>query len=294
MPSKDSRAKSSYASVDHKTRGMGQTMSLDASDAGFSATESDVMCQPSAVSLDAAKGKLVVALDRPTVAEASRLVDILGSRVKIYKIGMELVFSSEGLAFAEKLQKDCNKRVFLDMKLLDIPNTVEKAVANVARMGFEFLTVHAHDSKTMLAAVRGRNHADLRPEKDRLKLLGVSVLTSCDQEDLFEQGLNEDALTLAVRRAKMACLAGFDGVIASGHEAKHIRFATKELKSDFIIKVPGIRPHGSAVGDQSRVMTPSEALRNGATYLVIGRPITEADKPELATERILEEISREI
>lgn len=267
-------------------------MPLDACDSGFLTEETDVLAEPHPEGMASAKQRLVVALDKPEVADARVVVQQLGDLVDIYKVGLELVLSDGGLRFARQLQHEHGKRIFLDMKLLDIPNTVEKAVANVARLGFEFLTVHAHDRKTMDAAVRGRNLADSRSESKRLKLLGVTVLTSYDQQDLDEQGLREAALDLAVRRASLACEAGFDGVIASGHETRPIREATRSLKSKFIIKVPGIRPFGSEAGDQTRVMTPTEALKRGATYLVIGRPITDAKSPFEATERILREIAQ--
>lgn len=266
-------------------------MPLDACDSGFHYAENEAVPHPRPRSDDAARARLVVALDKPTVAEARQLVEQLGELVEIYKVGLELALSEDGLEFARELHRKFQKKIFLDMKFLDIPNTVHKAVANVARMGFEFLTVHAHDTKTMIAAVAGRDSVD--PNK-RLKLLGVTVLTSCDWNDLKEQGLHEGSLDLAVRRSLLACSAGFDGVIASGHEAKHIRDATRRLNPDFIVKVPGIRPSGSALGDQSRVMTPAEALDRGATYLVIGRPITEADCPRTATRGILSEMSRHL
>lgn len=233
-----------------------------------------------------ARGKLVVALDKPNCAEALSLVDQLGDEVTIYKVGLELVFGG-GLDLAREL-KSRGKLIFLDMKLLDIPNTVEKAVANIASQDFDFLTVHASDRKTLAAAVRGRDAGDKRRPHDRLKLLAVTVLTSLTAEDIrVDQGLQLSPHELALRRAVMACDEGFDGVIASGHEASAIRGATN---SKFIIKVPGIRPRGAAIGDQSRVMTPSEALRAGASYLVIGRPISEAASPVDMVRRILAEM----
>lgn len=235
-----------------------------------------------------ASPKLVVALDKPTAAEARALVAELGSLVEVYKVGLELLFGG-GLDVAHEL-KSQSKLVFLDMKLLDIPNTVEKAVANIARLGFDFVTVHAVDKKTVAAAVRGRNHGDLRPKEKRLKLLGVTVHTSSTQRDLIEQGIQEASTELAVRRARLCFEVEFDGVIASGFDARAIRAATSK---EFIIKVPGIRPKGFAKvakEDQSRVMTPTAALREGADYLVVGRPIADAEKPVIAVRRIIEEI----
>lgn len=234
--------------------------------------------------------KLVVALDKPTVAEARNLVAQLGSLVDVYKVGLELVMGEDGISFAKELKKS-GKQVFLDMKLLDIPNTVEKAVANVARMEFDFLTVHGLDKKTLAAAVKGRD-ADQRSGKDRLKLLSVTTLTSLVTEDLQQQEIRGlEPAQLALIRARMAHTCGFDGVIASGHEAAAIRSATD---AQFIIKVPGIRPANSAVGDQARVMTPGQALRAGATYLVIGRPISAAPNPIEATIDILKEMRTHI
>ncbi len=222
--------------------------------------------------------RLVVALDTPTAAAAERLVDKLDETDCVYKIGLELVFGG-GLELAARL-KARGKRVFLDMKLLDIGNTVEKAVANVADAGFDFLTVHGFDRKTMDAAVKGRGNSGLN-------LLAVTVLTNLLEADLKEQGIFESASSLAVRRAKMASDAGFDGVIASPHEARAIRAATRQ---DFIIKTPGIRPSGAARNDQARVMSPGAAIREGATYLVVGRPIIENPEPLKAAIEIQREI----
>ncbi len=264
-------------------------MTLDGSDSEFLMnSEHEVVAANSNNSTAAARKMLVVALDKPTVAEAAHLAYQLGESVEVYKVGLELVFSQGGLAFAEELRKN-GKKIFLDMKLLDIPNTVEKAVANIARLGFDFLTVHGIDRQTLDAAVRGREK-DPRPAQDRLKLLSVTVLTSNSQHELHEHGISENPLNLAVRRAKLACDAGFDGVIASGHEAKPIKSVTS-TKQNFIIKVPGIRPANSAVGDQNRVMTPFQAIKHGATYLVIGRPISEASDPALAVEQIVQEMA---
>lgn len=228
------------------------------------------------------RDRLVVALDKPTRADAQKLVDAIGDKAGVYKIGLELAVNG-GLDFARALQ-DSGHEVFLDLKMLDIPNTIKKSVANVARSGCHFLTVHALDRKTLDAAVDGRDSVG-----SKLKLLGVTVLTSLDADDLREQGISyESALELGVRRAVMACEAGFAGVIASGHEAQAIRDATNP---DFIIKVPGIRLEHSA-DDQKRAMTPSRAIRNGATYLVVGRPIADAENPAEATEQFTREIDR--
>lgn len=223
--------------------------------------------------------RLIVALDVPTAAEARALVRRIEPAVAFYKIGHELLFGG-GLELARELKRE-GKRVFLDMKLLDISNTVEKATANVARLSVDLLTVHGHDQKTLKAAVTGRGSSSL-------KLLSVTVMTHLDAADLREQGIAESPAELVVRRARMAQDCGFDGVIASGEEAARIRAATGR---DFLIVTPGIRPAGDAKGDQTRVMTPSAALKAGADKLVIGRPITAAADPLAAARAILAEIA---
>ncbi len=223
--------------------------------------------------------RLIVALDVPTAAEARALVRRIEPAVSFYKIGHELLFGG-GLELARELKGE-GKRVFLDMKLLDISNTVEKGTANVARLGVDLLTVHGHDQKTLKAAVAGRGSSSL-------KLLSVTVMTHLDAADLREQGISEIPEDLVVRRARMAEDAGFDGVIASGEEASRIRAATGV---NFLIVTPGIRPSGDAKGDQTRVMTPAAALIAGADKLVVGRPITAVADPLAAARAILAEIA---
>lgn len=225
--------------------------------------------------------RLFVALDVPSVDRAQALVDQLGDDGAAYKVGLELLFGG-GLAFAANL-KAMGKHVFLDMKLLDIPNTVEKASANIARLGFDYLTVHGTDRKTLDAAVRGRGTS-------QLKLLAVTVLTSLDDADLHEQGItSSSAAELVLHRARLAQAAGFDGVIASGHEAAAVRAATGP---DFRIVTPGIRLAEGADADQARVLTPAKAIAAGASHLVVGRPITEAADPRAAARTIIDLIAR--
>ena len=215
-----------------------------------------------------ARERLFVALDVADVGQARRLVETLADSASAYKIGLELLFGG-GIEFAQGL-KAAGRSVFLDMKLLDIANTVEKAAANIAALGLDYLTVHATDAKTLDAAVKGRGSS-------RLKLLGVTVLTSLTEADLREQGVaGMGPAELVVHRARLAEAAGFDGVIASGQEAALVRAAVAE---DFLIVTPGIRLPGGEAGDQARVMTPEAAIAAGATHLVVGRPITAAADP---------------
>lgn len=228
----------------------------------------------------ATRDKLIVALDLSSYDQARTLVDRLGDTVNFYKIGLELLFAG-GLDLAQELKRD-GKRVFLDLKFLDIGNTVERAVASAAGLGVDFITVHGHDTKTLKAAVKGRGSSNL-------KLLAVTVLTSLDQSDLEEQGITDiTPAGLVVGRARMSELAGFDGVIASGQEAAAIR---AETGPDFLIVTPGIRLPGADAGDQTRVTTPEQAIGFGANHIVVGRPINAAQDPKAAAEAFLEHIA---
>lgn len=236
------------------------------------------MPQPSPSSLTH-RDRLIVALDTPTAAEARALVTALGDSIGFYKIGLELVMNG-GFDLARGLIAD-GKRVFLDMKLLDISNTVEKATANAAALGVTFLTVHGTDTKTLAAAVKGRGDSPL-------KLLAVTVLTSLTQDDLAEQGISKAPADLVLHRARLAKAADFDGVIASGQEAAPLRQA---VPKDFLIVTPGIRMAGGTAGDQARVTTPHKAITDGADYLVVGRPITEAKDPGAAAELVVKDMA---
>jgi orotidine-5'-phosphate decarboxylase len=223
--------------------------------------------------------RLIVALDVPSVEEAKALIEALGDSVGVYKIGLELLFSG-GFELARELASQ-GRSVFIDAKLLDIEATVERATAAIARTGAGFLTVHALDAKTLDAAVRGRAGSKLR-------LLGVTVLTNLDRDDLKEQGVDRSPKELAVYRAMLAQEAGFDGVVASGEEAAALR---KALGPGVLIVTPGIRPKGAERHDQSRSITPAEAIAAGADYIVAGRPITRAPDPRAAAVAIVEEIA---
>lgn len=225
------------------------------------------------------RDRLIVALDVPNVEAAKALIETLGKSVGVYKIGLELLFSG-GFELAQELAQQ-GRSVFVDAKLLDIESTVERATAAIARMGAAFLTVHALDKKTLQAAVRGRGDS-------ALKLLGVTVLTNLAAADIIEQGIDHPLAELVLHRAKLAKAAGFDGVIASGHEASQIRSA---VGPNFLIVTPGVRPRGSDAQDQARAVTPRSAIEAGADYLVVGRPITRAPDPRAAAEAIVVEIA---
>lgn len=225
-----------------------------------------------------ARERLIVGLDVPTVTEAEEKVRALGDSVLFYKIGYQLVFAG-GLEFARDLAQE-GKKVFLDMKLLDIDNTVAKGVENIARMGMSMLTLHAYP-KAMRAAVEAARGSGLC-------LLGVTVLTSMDAEDLIEAGYETDPHRLVLRRAEQARAAGMGGIVCSAEEAAAVRGI---VGADMAIVTPGIRPAGADKGDQKRVMTPAEALKAGSSHLVVARPIVKADDPRAAAEAILAEMA---
>jgi orotidine-5'-phosphate decarboxylase len=225
------------------------------------------------------RDRLIVALDVPSVAEAKRLIDALGDSVGVYKIGLELLFAG-GVELARELAAH-GRPVFVDAKLLDIEATVERATAAIARSGAAFLTVHALDKKTLAATVRGRGDS-------ALKLLGVTVLTNLGPSDLIEQGIDHPLAEVVLHRARLAKEAGLDGVIASGHEAAKIRHT---VGPGFLIVTPGVRPRGTAADDQTRAITPVDAIRAGADYIVVGRPITRAPDPLAAAYAIAGEIA---
>ena len=225
-----------------------------------------------------ARDRLIVALDLATVDAARALVLRLGPAVTFYKIGLELAMAG-GLDLARELTGR-GTQVFLDMKLLDIENTVERAARNAAATGATFLTVHAQDTKTLHAAVAGK-------ARTQLKVLGVTVLTNLDRRDLDEQGMHTSPADLVLRRARLAREAGCDGVVASGLEAEGVRAA---IGPGLAIVTPGIRLPGAVTGDQARVATPEQAIAAGADYVVVGRPITAAADPREAAEAFVRAI----
>jgi orotidine-5'-phosphate decarboxylase len=227
-----------------------------------------------------ASRRLIVALDCPSADEAARLAARLQGNVGLFKIGLELVYADGGLTLMRNLV-EAGQPVFLDAKLLDIPNTVERATANAARLGAAFLTVHGTDRKTLDAAVRGRGGA-------ATKLLAITVLTSLDEAGLSEQHIGLSPAELVLWRARLARDAGFNGVVASALEAATIR---AELGDGLLIVTPGIRPAGAETADQARVVTPAEAIAAGADYLVVGRPISAAPDPLAAALAIIAEMA---
>jgi orotidine-5'-phosphate decarboxylase len=210
--------------------------------------------------------RLIFALDVPNAAEAKRLVECLREAVQFYKVGLELFLSGEGFALVDWLVEQ-EKKVFLDLKLYDIPETVARAVRRLRERPVTFLTVHG-DGDILAAACQ---------EKGTLKILAVTVLTSLNREGLRELGFDGEVPDLVLARARRAREVGCDGVIASGLEAKNLR---DQLGPEMLIVTPGIRPAGGRpADDQKRVVTVEEALRHGADYIVVGRPIRDAADP---------------
>ena len=224
-----------------------------------------------------AADRLIVALDVAKTSQAEVIVSAIGSDISFFKIGYQLAFAG-GLELARDLVADGN-RVFLDMKLLDIDNTVARAVENIVQMGVTMTTLHAYP-KTMKAAVDAARGSDLC-------LLAVSVLTSMDDGDLYDAGYHDNAGNLVAKRTQQAHDAGMGGIVASAREAVNIR---KLVGQSMAVVTPGIRPQGSIGDDQKRIMTPADAIKAGASHLVVGRPIVAADNPQLAAQQILNEI----
>lgn len=226
----------------------------------------------------APRDRLIVALDMPDAAEALRLVERIGESAIFYKVGMELAYGG-GLKLVPELAQG-RKQVFLDLKLHDIPNTVERATAQAARLGAKFLTVHGYP-QTMRAAVAGAKGS-------AMQILAVTVLTSCDDADLSEACYRFGVVETVRRRAEQARALRVDGLVASAAEAAMVR---ETVGAGMVLVTPGIRPAGAASGDQKRVTTPAEAIKSGADYLVVGRPVTEAADPRAAAEAIVAEIA---
>ena len=224
----------------------------------------------------AARDRLIVALDLPSVAAAEAMIARLGEAVNFYKIGYQLAYAG-GLPLVRQLA-DQGKKVFVDLKLHDIGNTVARGVESIARLGATFLTVHAYP-QTMKAAVEARGSS--------LKILAVTVLTSYDDGDLHAAGYRLSVSDLVEARAQQAQVLGVDGLVSSPEEAAALR---KIVGHQMSLVTPGVRPAGSATGDQKRMMTPGRAIAAGSDYLVVGRPILEASDPKAAAEAIQAEI----
>ena len=227
---------------------------------------------------DAVADRLIVGLDLAHVADAEKVVKELDGVAHFYKVGYRLAYNG-GLEFARDLVRD-GKSVFLDLKLLDIDNTVAEGVENIAKMGFRMLTLHAYP-KAMRAAVAAARGSDLT-------LLGVTVLTSMDAEDLKEVGYQDDPQTLVLRRARQALDAGMGGIVCAATEAAAVR---QIVGADMAVVTPGIRPAGADQGDQKRVMTPRDALVAGASHLVVARPIIAAPDRRAAAQAILADMA---
>jgi len=229
------------------------------------------------------RDRLIVALDLPSAAQARQVVQTLGAAVTTYKIGKQL-FTAEGPGIVRDLVSS-GRKVFLDLKFHDIPNTVASAVKSAAELGVSMLTVHASGGSKMLrAAVQATNESTSKPA-----ILAVTVLTSMADSDLQEIGVSGNVLTQVLRLGSLARAAGCHGLVASAREAKELR---RELGEGFEIVTPGVRPAGVAAGDQARVLTPAEAIAAGATRLVVGRPVIEAANQPQAAQQILDEIDQ--
>lgn len=237
------------------------------------------------------KEKLVLALDVEDIKEAKDLVDELSPYIGTFKVGLQL-FCGYGLEIIDYI-KQKNSNFFLDVKLHDIPNTVEKASYNVIKNGANFFNVHATGGIEMMKAARkGADEAAEKYGRKKPLILAVTVLTSISQEILKDELSNTKSVQdFVIQLAKNARLAGLDGVVAS---AKEIRAIKKELGDDFIVLTPGIRPSWSLTDDQKRVATPSGAIKDGADYIVLGRAVTKAENKKEAIEKIYEEIEKGI
>lgn len=225
--------------------------------------------------------RLIVALDVPNALDGLKLAETLGDSASFYKIGLGML-TGGGLALANELKGEHGKKIFLDMKLFDIGNTVEAAVRGLSQFDLDFLTVHG-DPHVVRAAAEGKGGSDM-------KILAVTILTSLDRSDL-DAGLIKpgDVQDLVLERAARAMEAGADGVIASPQEAALIR-ALPEAVGKLIV-TPGVRPAGADLGDQKRVATPAQAIRDGADHIVVGRPINRAADPRAAAQAILAELA---
>lgn len=235
------------------------------------------------------KDRIVVALDVETTAQALALVEKLRGIVGMFKIGKQL-FTAAGPDIVRQVV-GMGEKVFLDLKFHDIPNTVASAGVEAMRLGVSIFNVHALGGSAMMrSTVEAVNTAAERENLNKPLILAVTVLTSHDQDSLQELGLQSSIQEQVIRLAQLTAAAGMNGVVASPQEIISLRAAISD--PNFIILTPGVRPAGAALNDQKRVMTPGEAVEAGANYLVIGRPITGAENPAAAAQKIIEEIEQ--
>jgi len=227
------------------------------------------------------KDRLIVALDFPTARQALALVDALGDTCRWFKVGMELYYATGNPFIHELRHRGFN--IFLDLKLHDIPSTVAGAVNSATKAGASLLTVHASGGAAMMTAAAEAAKAPGSP-----RLLAVTVLTSMDSNELAGVGITAQPADQVLRLAKLAKASGIDGMVASAEEVAQLR---SELGPEALLVIPGIRPAGSATGDQKRIATPKAAIAAGASMLVVGRPITQATNPAAAAQSILDEIA---
>ena len=233
-----------------------------------------------------ADNRLIVALDFHRMEDVVSLVDRLGDSVSYYKVGMELFYSVGAQVITYLQEKE--KNIFLDLKLHDIPNTAAQGLCSLMANGANMLNVHASGGYTMMKTAADRLHAMAQEQgMECPKLIAVTILTSISEDDWQGLGMQCSIREQVVRLAKLAKEAGLDGVVASPQEAAAIREA---CGPEFLIVTPGVRPAGASIDDQSRIATPASALANGATHLVVGRPIRAAENPVQAAEKIVKEM----
>jgi orotidine-5'-phosphate decarboxylase len=237
----------------------------------------EIMVSPASSGM---RERLIVALDVSTAAEAQKLVQRVGDAAGIYKVGLQL-FTAEGPGLVRDLVRS-GKRIFLDLKLHDIPNTVAHAVKSAAELGVHMLTVHASGGAAMLRAAT-------EAAAGRLNILGVTVLTSLNDEDMQEIGISGRVSDQVLRMASLAQIAGCQGIVTSPREAL---LARKSMGEGFAIVTPGVRPAGAETHDQQRTATPAQAIGNGASHIVVGRPITHAADPAQAAQAIISEMEQ--
>ncbi len=233
-----------------------------------------------------ADNRLIVALDFHNIKDVIKLVEKLGDSVSYYKVGMELFYSAGQHVIPYLKAKD--KNIFLDLKLHDIPNTTAQGLCSLMVQGADILNIHASGGYTMMKTAVDRLHSLAQEQGVQCpKLIAVTILTSINEDEWKGLGMTCSIREQVIRLARLAKSAGLDGVVASPQEAQAIREACGE---DFLIVTPGVRPAGSSVDDQSRIATPAAALQNGASHLVIGRPIRAAEDPKAAAESIIKEM----